>query len=120
MEHILHIFVFFDALDEFLNLGTLFLGEFLGVIGNAFKLGAGNLETVVFEIFLYGVERLKLTIDYDFLFIGIYFIDTEIDQFEFKVFEGNAIFGFDVENALMVERNERLPDVPSEPPNLLK
>ena len=104
MEDVLYIFVFFDALNEFLDLGSLLFGEFFGIVRYTLKLRAGDFVAVVFEILLNGIERLEFAIDYNFFFVCIELVYAEVNQFKFQIFERNAIFGFNMKYALVIEK----------------
>ena len=52
VEHVLHVFVVFEFLEELLDLLALFGCNFLQVVRDAHKFGALDFESVFFEVFL--------------------------------------------------------------------
>ena len=104
MEHVLHVFVLFEFVEEFLDGCTLFVGHFLEIVGYAFELGRNDLVTVVLKIFLDVGVVLESTIKYDFLFVGLYFINATVDKLKLKFLDVETFGGFDLEHTLVVEK----------------
>ena len=81
----------------------MFGSHFLGVVRNSNKFTAGDFEAVVFEILLNAGVFLESTVDYDVVFVLVEFVNAVVDEFEFEVFERNAVLRLDVEHTLVFE-----------------
>ena len=50
VEYVLHVFVFFELVEEFVEGFALFGSHFLYIVGNALEFCAYKFESVVFEV----------------------------------------------------------------------
>lgn len=103
VEYVLNVFVLFEFVEEFLDGGTLFVGHFLEVVGDAFELGADDFVSVVLEVFLDVGVVFECSVENDFLFVGFDFVNAAVDELEFEFLDVHAFGGFDLEHALVVE-----------------
>ena len=113
MEHVLHIFVVLKLVKEFFNGGTLFLGDFLHIVGDALEFGRHDFKAVLLQIGLYGGVVLEAAVEHDgfvsfLVHIVNEFVHAVVNEFKLEIFEADAIFGFDFEHCFVVkEESER-------------
>ena len=104
MEYVLHVFVVLKLVEQLFDLCALLIGDFLELVGYALKVGTHDLIAVFFEVFLYVGELLECAVGNDFLFVGFELVDAVVDEFKFEFFEIHSVLGFDLEDALVVEK----------------
>ena len=103
VEYILDILVLLKLLKKLVELHALLGSHLLEVVGDALKLGADDFVAALLEILLDVGKLLKCAVEYDFLFIGLNFVDTVVDEFKFKILDRNTVLGLDLEHALVLE-----------------
>ena len=100
----MHIFVIFEAFEEFLDRFALLGSEFFVVVGDTFELRVDDFEAFIFEEFLDICELVESAIDHPFFSFGVSFgFSCIVHVVGFEVFEGSVGIRADVEHALMLE-----------------
>ena len=103
VEDVLHVFVFLDFFEKFVDALALLGCHVLEVVGDALEFRADDFKAVVLEVFLDVGILLERTVEHD-LFVAVLvfvvseFVDAVVDEFELEVIERNAVFGFDLED----------------------
>ena len=103
VKNMRNVFVFFQLFDQFFYFFPLCIGEFLGIIGDAFKLKTLDVIFGFLEILLDGTETGKMSINHHSVFVAENFLDAPIYQFQFKAFQIRFGLGEDAETAFAVE-----------------
>ena len=104
MENILNILIIFKLLKQLFDGSTLFFCHIFCIVRNTFKLSTFYLKAIFLKILLYITERFKLTVQYNFLSISLKLIYSIVYKFQFKIFQRNTLFCFNLEHTFMVKK----------------
>ena len=95
VEHILHVLVVFELVDELVDGFALFGRNLFEVVGDAFEFGTYYFVAVFFEIALDAGVFLECAVEHYFIFFGLDFVHSVVDELKFEVFEVHA-FGKEI------------------------
>ena len=104
VEHVLYVFVFFNAFDECVNGSHLLFVESFCVVRYTNEFRRCDFVAVVFEIFLDSRVLSEFAIDYDIFVVFNDFVNTIVDKFEFEAFEVKTFLFSNVEYTFVIEK----------------